>query len=115
LPNRAIFNFHYAPNLVKFGIVRQTPNIKWPVDVGSGRATFWKMVAGAKVTFGSTIVASSAPGLRSESVGSVADVDFDDEIDALEMDMDCGGTAPKLAAVPALSVPAVLCRRAFVR
>jgi hypothetical protein len=23
----------------------------------------------------------------------------------------CGGTAPKLAAVPALSVPAVLCRR----
>jgi hypothetical protein len=46
------------------------------------------MVAGAKVTFGSTIVASSAPGLRSESVGAVADVDFDDEIDALEMDMD---------------------------
>jgi hypothetical protein len=25
----------------------------------------------------------------------------------------CGGTAPKLAAVPALSVPAVLCWRDF--
>jgi hypothetical protein len=31
LPNRAEFNFQFAPNLVKFGIVRQTPNIKWPV------------------------------------------------------------------------------------
>jgi hypothetical protein len=57
-------------------------------DVGGGRATFWKMVAGAKVTVGGTIVASSAPGLRSESVRAVADVDMDDEIDALEMDMD---------------------------
>jgi hypothetical protein len=27
------------------------------------------------------------------------------------LDRHCGGTAPKLAAVPALSVPAVLCRR----
>jgi hypothetical protein len=32
LPNRAEFNFHLTPNLVKFGIVRQTPNIKWPGD-----------------------------------------------------------------------------------
>jgi hypothetical protein len=68
-------------------------------DVGGGRATFWKMIAGAKVTVGGTIVASSAPGLRSESVGAVADVDMDDEIDALEMGMDNKEAERDLSAV----------------
>jgi hypothetical protein len=58
------------------------------LDVAGGRATFWKMVAGANVMIGGTIVAGSAPGLRSESIGAVADLDIKDEIDALEMDMD---------------------------
>jgi hypothetical protein len=49
---------------------------------------FGKWLRAPKVMVGGTIVASSAPGLRSESVGAVADLGIEDEIDALEMDID---------------------------
>jgi hypothetical protein len=71
----------------------------FPPDEGSRRATFWKMVAGAKVMFGGTVAASSARGLRSESVRAVADLDIEDDIDALELDIDYEEAEPELRAV----------------